>query len=232
MPQASVPHESPAQAVAANLTTTITLLEMLRPGARYFIHVSTLDVYGAPASLPVDELHPTEPVTYYGAAKLSAEKVVQVYCQEAGIPLLILRPTQVYGPGEPAIKVIPRAIASIAAGQPPVIYGDGSDTRDYVHVSDVAEVIVRALKVRPVGVLNVASGTSRSIAEVVDTILRVSASGLTPLRQPRAKPCTHFAVAISRLESVLGRWAMKDFAEGVREQYDHQRRSAQDLPEG
>lgn len=220
IPKNSMPQESLEENIVGNLTTTVNLLKHLR-GVEYFVYVSTLDVYGLPEYLPIDEKHPTGPITYYGAAKLSAEKILQVYCREAGISLLILRLTQVYGAGEPVIKVIPQTIARVANGVPPVLHGDGSDTRDYIHVSDVVEVIVRALKARPTGTLNVASGTSRSIAEVVETILRVSGCGITPLSQPRVKPCVHFAFDVSRLRNELGDLPQKDFAQGIREQYEH-----------
>lgn len=220
IPKTSIPQESLEENIVGNLTTTVNLLKHLR-STQYFVYISTLDVYGPPEYVPIDEKHPTQPATYYGAAKLSAEKILQVFCREVGIPILILRLTQVYGAGEPVIKVIPQTIARVADGEPLVLYGDGSDMRDYIHVSDVVEVIVRALKARPTGTLNVASGTSRSIAEVVDTIIRVSGRGITRLYQPRTRPCVHFVFDVSRLRNELGDLPQKDFAQGVREQYEH-----------
>jgi UDP-glucose 4-epimerase len=229
MPKSSVPQESIEENIAANLTATLNLAKAL-PGNPYFVYASSVDVYGCPASLPVTENHPTDPVTYYGAAKLAAEKFLQVFCKDAGIPLLILRLTQVYGAGEPAIKVIPRTIAAVAEGTPPILHGDGSDSRDYIHADDVAEVILRAVRSRPSGIVNVASGKSRSIIEVIRTILRVSGRDLTPRRQPGTKPALHLAFDVSRLKQMLGEIPQKEFEQGLREQYEHHLRSGRNAP--
>jgi UDP-glucose 4-epimerase len=171
--------------------------------------------------LPIDEQHPTEPTTWYGVTKLAAEKLLAVHCRQTSAGLLILRLTQTYGHGEAPIKVIPQAIASVAAGQAPLLFGDGSDLRDYIHVSDAAEAIFRALQVRPVGVLNLASGSSGRVADVIETVLRVSGLRAAPNRLSRQKPCLHFTFNVSRLHQALGDWPQTDFEAGVREQYEH-----------
>jgi UDP-glucose 4-epimerase len=180
-----------------------------------------VDVYGRPQYLPIDERHPTEPATYYGATKLAAEKLLTVRCHQTGCGLLILRLTQTYGPGEPPVKIIPQTIARVAGGEPPVLFGDGSDLRDYLHVSDVAEAIVRAFRSRAAGVLNLASGTSRPVGEVVATILRVAGQSIAPTRLPSRKPCNHYTFDISRARQALGAWPLRDFEQGLREQFEH-----------
>jgi UDP-glucose 4-epimerase len=224
MPRASVPQESLEENLAVNVLGLANLLRGCGQ-APYFVYVSTVDVYGPPEYLPMDEKHPTQPATYYGVTKLAAEKIVQVHCGRAGTRLLILRPSQTYGPGEPPVKLIPQTIARVAAGQAPVLHGDGSDRRDYVYVADVAEGIARAVTARPAGTLNLVSGTSRSVAEVVETVLRVSGLGLTPVRLPRQKACLHLAYSTVRLREALGDWWQRDFAEGVCEQYQQHLRS-------
>jgi UDP-glucose 4-epimerase len=212
--------EDPVQAnLTANVLATANLVRAC-PGTRYLIYISTVDVYGTPESLPIDERHPTNPTTYYGATKLAAEKLLAVHCGQTGADLLILRLTQTYGPGESPIKILPQTIARVAAGQPPILFGDGSDRRDYMHVSDVAEAIARSLQVKPVGVLNLASGESRPVADVVEAVLRVAALDTRPTVLPRAKPCVHFAFDVSRLRQALGTWPLKDFETGVREQFE------------
>jgi UDP-glucose 4-epimerase len=226
MPRASPPQESLEENLTVNVLGLANLVRCCRQ-ASYFIYVSSVDVYGPPEYLPMDEKHPTQPATYYGATKLAAEKIVQVHCREAGSRLLILRPSQTYGPGEPPVKLIPQTIARVVAGQAPVLYGNGSDCRDYIHVADVAESIARAVTARPAGTLNLVSGTSRSIAEVVDTVLQVSGLGLAPVRRPREKPCLQLAYSTARLRQALGDWAPRDFADGIREQYEQHLASRQ-----
>lgn len=116
--------------------------------------------------LPIREDHPTEPLTAYGRSKVVCERYLQETSAVRGCVLTVLRLAQVYGPGERPIKAIPRFIEAIRAGRPPLIYGDGSDLRDYVYVDDAARAMVLALEREAGGVFNISSGQPRSILDV------------------------------------------------------------------
>jgi len=138
-----------------NVLGTSNLLEAL-PGKTYFVHISTIDVYGFPALLPIAERSSTEPVTPYAITKLAAEKLVQALCSPPR-SCCILRLSHVYGPGDDVVKLIPKTVECVSRNQAPEIYGDGSDLRDFVHVRDVARAVARTVECRATGILNVAS---------------------------------------------------------------------------
>lgn len=225
-----LPNENSLQSsLATNVLATAHLAQACT-SARYFVYVSTVDVYGTPEYLPLDERHPTNPTTYYGVTKLAAEKLMGIHCRMTGAGLLVVRLTQTYGPGEPPVKLIPKAVARVAAGQPPELFGDGSDLRDYLHVSDVSEAICRAIQLRPLGILNLASGSSRRAADVARIVLRVGGLEADPVQLPRRKPCVDLVVDVSLARQALGSWPLKDFEEGVRDQYSRWIESLSSLP--
>ncbi len=192
--------------VAQNIGSTINLLSLLGNCAAGVVYVSTLDVYGPVKALPITESHPTEPSTIYGMTKLVSETILRAVCRELNLPLSILRLSQVYGPGEPVIKAIPSFMSVISAGREPVLYGDGSDMRDYVYVDDVVSAVVNAIERRNSGVYNIAGGRAASIRDVLDIILKISGSRLKPKFEPRTKKRMDIYFDISKANEGLG-WA-------------------------
>ncbi|MBI5491869.1 MAG: NAD-dependent epimerase/dehydratase family protein [Deltaproteobacteria bacterium] len=205
--------------VAQNIGSTINLLGLLEKRAPSVVYVSTLDVYGPIKKLPVNESHPTEPSTIYGMTKLASENILGAVCGELGLPLSILRLSQVYGPGEPVIKAIPSFMSAISAGKEPVLYGDGSDMRDYVYVDDVVSAVLNAIERRAGGVYNIAGGRAASIREVLDLILKISGSRLKPRFEPRTKKRMDIYFDISRAKEGLG-WAPEvSLEEGLEQEF-------------
>ncbi len=129
-----------------NATGSLRVLEAARAaGVQRFIHVSTSEVFGTAQYAPMDETHQTWPETVYGASKLAGEAYARAAFRTHGFPTVVMRPFNNYGPrshfeGDSG-EVIPRSIVRVLAGLPPIIYGDGQQTRDFLHVSDC----VRAL---------------------------------------------------------------------------------------
>jgi nucleoside-diphosphate-sugar epimerase len=191
---------------------------LLRASGRtgYFVYVSTLDVYGM-TKASITEASPTDPMTPYGITKLAAEKLVQAHAEAAGILHCILRLSHVYGVGDRPIKLIPKTIERIFHGRPPVIFGDGSDLRDYIHVRDVARSVGAALKGRIRGVFNIAAGRSRSVLEVVRTILAVSESRLEIDFKARVAPRADLHFETTRARQQLSFFPQEDFEAGIKE---------------
>ena len=147
-----------------------------RVGVEKVVYASSAAVYGEPKYLPIDEGHPTEPLSPYGLSKLVGELVLRQYARNYGLKVTVLRLFNVYGSGQnPAYAgVISRFIERAIAGKPLIIYGDGLQTRDFVHVGDVVEAFYKAIVGNVTGVFNIASGKpvriidlARMIGEIV-----------------------------------------------------------------
>ncbi len=140
---------SPRENHDVNATGTLTLLEAARRvGVGRFVHVSSSEVYGTARRIPMDEDHPTHPTTVYGAAKLAGDGYARAFFQTYGYPTVVVRPFNAYGPrshheGDSG-EVIPRFILRCLAGQPLVIFGTGTQARDFTFVSDTARGILLA----------------------------------------------------------------------------------------
>lgn len=173
----SVPQsiEYPLSDLQVNASGTIMLLESCRRArVRRVVYSSSAAVYGAPKYLPVDECHPTNPQSPYGLSKLTAERYCLLYGQLYELSVVALRYFNVYGPNQQRnggyAAVIPKFLDRVQRNLPLVVEGDGSQTRDFVHVADVAAANVLAGGARFEGVLNVGSGQATSIIELAQLV--------------------------------------------------------------
>ena len=203
----------------ANVHGTVGLLAALRGSTalRSFVYASTFEVYGEPQTVPVTEDHPTAPLTYYGAAKLSGEKYVLLAAQASGFACTVLRFPAVYGPGDTLLRAIGNFVREAAASRPLEIRGDGEDRRDLVYAADAADAVVHALERRSTGVYNIADGRGFSILELAETVASV-ADGATITRLPRDRPRRDYVLDVARARRDLGWMPKTTLAEGVRAQ--------------
>jgi len=140
---------SPFENQDVNARGTLSVLaEAKTARARRVVHVSTSEVYGTAKTVPMTEDHPTDPHTVYGASKLDGECCARAYFRCYNAPTVVVRPFNAYGPrshseGDSG-EVIPRFLVRALAGKAPVIFGDGSQTRDFTHVYDTAAALARA----------------------------------------------------------------------------------------
>lgn len=175
---ATVPNTSfdnPLADLLQNLPPTVQLFsEVAARGGRLVLVSSGGTVYGEAARLPIQEDHPTSPISPYGVTKLTLEKYAQLYAVTHGLKVICVRPGNAYGVGQrPDVGqgFVSTALASALRGQPVKIFGQHGTIRDYLYVSDLAAGIVSALEH---GVLsetyNLGSGIGRSNLEVVHSI--------------------------------------------------------------
>lgn len=191
-------------------------LEALSPAPASFVYMSSIQVYGVPVRLPVDEEHPTEPFTAYGAAKLLGEQMLAIACAKRGVAFAALRAAFVYGPGQHEANVIPRFLEAVRQGRAPVVHGDGKGLRDDVHVDDVARAVAAAIDKRASGVFNVATGTPHSIADLAEAACRLGGGTLRPGHEQAESGWIdrYFAVELARRE--LGFQAEIGIEEGLK----------------
>ncbi|MFL5885343.1 MAG: GDP-mannose 4,6-dehydratase [Thermoleophilaceae bacterium] len=159
--------------------TLVTALAAVRRGVKRFVYVSTSESYGSAVQLPMPETHPLMPTTVYGASKAYGELCAQACMRTYGLPVTVIRPFNSYGPREHATgnsaEVIPKFVGRLAAGKPPVIFGDGSQTRDFTWVEETAVGIVAVTECDAlVGeAVNVAHGEEVTIKEIYDLLCDV-----------------------------------------------------------
>ena len=168
----------PIMAHEINATGTLKVLDAARRAAvRQVILASSSSVYGATAgSLPLHEALPTAPLSSYGASKLSAESYALAFSHCHGVPVLVLRLFNVFGPLQRADGIyapaIPAFVTAAAEGRPLSIFGDGLQSRDFTYVGSVCDTIVDAVRRRVASdrPVNLGFGTRRALLDVIDEL--------------------------------------------------------------
>jgi len=225
----SVPYsvQYPEVTRQVNVEGTRTVLEAcLREGVEQVINVSSCAVYGEPKYLPVDEGHPTNPISPYAETKLAAEQLCREFREASGLKTMVLRPFNMYGSRMRKDQyggVIARFAEQLRVQKPPIIYGDGEQTRDFLHVEDA----VRAMRLvlgrnQAVGrTLNIASGSPTSINQLAGLMTRLfGASGVKPqYRQARAGDIQQSYANIEAAKTVLGFQPRLDITAGLQQTF-------------
>ncbi len=165
--------DEPRRVDDVNAGGTVSVLEAARKtSVERVVCAGSSSVYGRPEYLPYDEAHPTTPVSPYGVSKLASDHYARVYHEIHGVPTVVLRYFTVYGPRMRPDMAISNFVSRCENGEPPVVYGDGSQTRDFTYVDDVIQAN-RALVDNAVAdgqVINVGSGDRISIADLAEVV--------------------------------------------------------------
>jgi UDP-glucose 4-epimerase len=206
----------PTADIELALPPLISVLEVLRqrPGIGITFLSSGGTVYGNPLRLPVDEDHPTDPITSYGVMKLASEKYIRMYTSLYGVPGRILRCSNVYGEGQPPDRgqgVIAAFLHRALTDQPMAMFGDGSVVRDYLYAGDLADLVVRLVGLGGIGELgdkselaNVGSGVGTSLKTVVELVETVTGRAVQVEHKPgRAFDIGEIVLDISRLRRLV-----------------------------
>jgi UDP-glucose 4-epimerase len=186
---------SPHETHEVNATATLKLLSVARAAeVKRFVYVSSSEVYGTAHWVPMTEEHPTFPMTIYGASKLAGECYTRAFYRTYGYPTVVVRPFNTYGPrchheGDSG-EVIPKFMLRCMAGRPMVIFGDGTQTRDFTYVSDSARGILQAgFCDTAVGqTINLGQGSEISINELAREIAQVLGVPEAPILHDEPRP--------------------------------------------
>lgn len=178
--------EAPREAVEVLIDGTLNVLEAaLKHNVRKVVAASSASVYGEPLYLPIDESHPFHNRTLYGAGKIADEQMMRALHDTSGLCYIALRPFNVYGPRMDLAgvytEVLIRWLDAIEAHTPPLIFGDGSQSMDFVFVEDVARVnLLAAQSEISDDAFNVGTGIQTSLNELCDLVLELTGSSLRP----------------------------------------------------
>ena len=214
--------EGASEFVTTNVEGTQILLDAIRetPVDR-FILISSSEVYGTAEYAPMDEDHPLNPRSPYAATKAGADRLAYSYYVTYGLPIVIVRPFNNYGPRQHPEKVIPRFITQALSDEPLTIHGDGHARRDWLYVDDDAEAIeaVIATDIDSIAgeVINVATGIDISVSDIADLVLEVldkPASLKTNVPERLGQVDRHIG-STDKAELLLGWRARTSFEEGL-----------------
>lgn len=207
-----------------NATGTLNLcMAACENSVKRFVYISSSEVYGTALSVPMDESHPREPTTVYGASKLAGEKYALAYFRTYGLPSMVVIPFNTYGPREHLEgaygEVIPKFVLRALNGVPPVIFGDGSQTRDFTYVTDTVKGILMASECDGMigQSVNIARGEEVSIRDLAQRIYgKAGKTGMAPVfeKERPGDVRRHFA-GTAKAEGLLGFRAEVGIDEGL-----------------
>ncbi|MGC2064128.1 MAG: NAD-dependent epimerase/dehydratase family protein [Thermodesulfovibrionales bacterium] len=216
-------NENPVYDISSNLISTLHLLEAAKEaGVRKIIFFSSGGtVYGIPGKIPIAEDHPTDPISSYGIQKLAIEKYLFLYHYLHGLDYAVMRISNPYGERQRPIAsqgAVAVFLYHVLRNEPIEIWGDGSVTRDYLHISDVARAIPLLLKYEgKEKIFNISSGQGLSLLDLIRTFEKVIGRAIE-VRFTSARP---FDVPVNVLDNTRARqelaWTPQiDFEQGIK----------------
>lgn len=165
---------TPLPFYSTNVLGTVNVLEFCRRQGASLTLVSSY-VYGRPRFLPISEDHPIEAFNPYGHTKLLAEEVCRYYGQQFGIPITVVRPFNIYGPGQPANFLIPTILRQVLdPGTSEISIADDRPKRDFLFIDDLLDLLVRTMDPEGHEIFNAGSGYSVSPRELAERMLQIA----------------------------------------------------------
>jgi UDP-glucose 4-epimerase len=212
----------PRSALEVNVDGTYNVIEAAHAaGVKKIVFSSSASVYGDAVFTPMTEDHPFANRTMYGATKIAGEQFLRSFNEQQGLDYVGLRYMNIYGPRMDYkgtyVSVIMKVLDRIDAGEAPVIFGDGSQAYDFVHVDDVARCNILALKSGATDEFyNVGMGVKTTINELVGLLLEITGSDLKPEYKPQEQMfVTHRIGSTEKAEEELGFKAVIPLADGL-----------------
>jgi UDP-glucose 4-epimerase len=220
--------DDPQTTNAVNIDGTLNVLSAARDEkVRRVICASSSSVYGNNPALPKQENQTPAPASPYAVTKYNGELYCRVFHQIFGLETISLRYFNVFGPRQVPDSqysaVIPKFITAILRGEPPVIFGDGGQSRDFSYVANVVEANLMAMKAtKGFGeAFNVACGERTNLLQLVDYLIKMSGSPVQPVhRDNRAGDVRHSLADLAKAESLLGYHPIVPFLTGLERTFE------------
>ena len=217
--------EVPREAVEVLIDGTLNVIEAARKyNVRKVVAASSASVYGEPSYLPIDESHPFNNRTMYGAGKIATEQMLRAFHETYGLNYVAFRPFNVYGPRMDMVgvytEVLIRWFDAVEAGKPPLIFGDGTQSMDFVFVEDVARANLLAAQSDVTDeAFNIGTGVQTSLTDLCKLVLCLTGSSLQPEYREARKVgnVQRRRAAIDKAERMLGFRAAVSLEQGLRE---------------
>ena len=224
LPSVSRSVENPWASFEANVVGSMTVFETARElGVKRIVYAASSSAYGETEVLPKVETMPANPVSPYGAFKAFGEDLCRVWSKVFGLECVALRYFNVFGPRQRPdseyAAVIPKFIRLMSNGERPVIYGDGTQSRDFCFINNVVKANLKAMEApaAPGNVYNVACGERTSLLDLVDKLNGILGTSLEPVLNPsRTGDIKHSLADITQAQQDLGYSAAVKFDEGLR----------------
>jgi UDP-glucose 4-epimerase len=223
--------ELPLESHDVNVTGTLNVLEAARAAATKVVYVGSSSAYGNSATLPKREDMRELPLSPYAVSKLAGELYARSWSAVFGVPTVIVRFFNVFGPRQvpdsPYSGVIAKFVRCALTGEAPRIEGDGEQSRDFTFVDDAVEGLVLAMRtpVAPGSVFNIAGGERHSVNDLVASLARILDRPQAPVHvAPRTGDVKHSLADITKARTTLGYEPSVPFAEGLKKTVDWYRR--------
>jgi len=211
----------PATDARINVEGTINVLEAARAaGVERFVNTSTGGaVYGEGRIVPAPEDHPVAPEAPYGQSKFAAEGYCELFARLHGVSTISLRYGNVYGPRQDPLGeagVIAIFCGRLAAGERPIVFGDGLQTRDYIHVDDVVAANLAAAESDASGPFNIGTGVETTVLQLVEALAPHATAPFEPDHRPeRPGEVRRIALDCTRAREILGWEAQVGLEDGL-----------------
>ena len=214
--------DNPIKTNIVNTSGTLKVLKAAKKNkVKKVVFASSSSVYGEPQYMPLDEKHPTKPISIYAASKLAAENYCQIFDYILDLPTIILRYHTVYGPRQRPEMAIHKWIRQLFQNVPPVIYGDGNQTRDFTYIDEIIDGTLKAAEIENAEgeIFNLGGGSRKRINDVIKLILILTGKeDINPIYEDSKPGDIYDTYAdISKARKILGYSPKMTLDSGIRQ---------------